>query len=159
MEDNEKLFELLEYLKGLELEENDYSDDENIEEQDDLITTFRNAVMTIHRLTEIRLDYLLTYHLSGKWYPSLGEKAQKNLKKKMAIFNHMEFYNKVKSAEEAGFFSGGEANKILYINNIRNWFSHPSAYAEKTEQYRNPEKITNDLETIIDIYLDLRSRT
>lgn len=156
MEDNEKFYILLENLYALELEEDGYNENEEIfNDQMDLINTFRNAVMTIHRFTEIRLDYILTYHLSGKWYPDLENKAKEKLRKKMIIFNRMEFYNKVMAVEEAGFFDGTQSNQILRINNIRNWFSHPSAYGGKIEQYKNIKKITEDLENIMDIYNDL----
>jgi len=150
MEDDDKLIELFEYVRALEIEEDDYLTlNDEFKEEGDLVEAFRNSVMIIHKLTEIRLDNLLTFYLSGKWIYNLGEKAQENLKKKRIIFNRMEFYNKVKALEDIGLFSGKLANRILTINNIRVWFAHPSAYEEKILKYKDREKIIKDLEILL----------
>jgi hypothetical protein len=141
---------LIEYLEGFIFEENDYKE----EKLDDYSNYLRRAVFFVHTYIEAQLEELLFDYITDSKLNTLSEKVYGSLfKRAQAVLRQMDYYRKVEVAYEVKLISSKRREEMLYVNNSRNWFSHPRVFANKLAQLAKKKNIYEALDKITDLLL------
>lgn len=146
---DEKIMKITEIIYDLEVNDN-YS-------QGDDLQMLRHVVMFIHLKIEQLIESMLIGHITDwKRKPYDVIQAALYIVRTEPIFNRMEYYNKADAAREMKLINDETFGKIMKVNDLRKWFSHPKAYHKQIKELDNKESIYKTLENLLKTFTEVR---
>jgi hypothetical protein len=77
------------------------------------------------------------------------------------VFHKIEFYPKLDAARQLEIITGKEHNRLMEVNTLRNYFSHPTSYRKELKALDNREEYLKKLKILsnsINIINQLRKK-
>lgn len=143
MTDRQKLIaEIKKKLQSQEISDYHYMTDK--------VKELRHFVMYVHSRLETSIDVRIMEHIEkGLTRPITYETERAVLWNNLVtILDEMDFSKKVKIARKYNRISGKLEGKLLAVNDIRVYFSHPSSYTNKLIGYEDEGKYLEAMEKL-----------
>lgn len=132
-------------LLHAELQTRENADPQHLPED---LRLLRHRIMYAHLHVEQSLQIILAYTIGSSIKGKRAAAEETFLTNAMPVFDHMEFYPKVKAAQALDLLPRHVVSLIMKVNDHRKFFAHPATYHHVIDAYKDKKK---QLQTLNDL--------